>query len=67
MEAKKAAAFRRGIVVLIVLAILTAVEYYVSLSQASMVVMFLIALLKAAAILQYFMHVRKLWSEEGEH
>jgi len=67
MEAKKKAAFRLGIYVLIGLALLTGIEYYIAwVSPTALTILFVIALLKAAAIIQYFMHVTSLWSEE-EH
>ena len=66
MEAKKKALYRRGIIVLIVLAVLTAVEYYVAfLPTTATPALFVIAIIKAWVILQYFMHVSSLWSEEG--
>ncbi len=67
MEAKKQALYRRGFIVLIVLAVLTALEYYVALlPNTATPALFIIALVKAWAILQYFMHVYTLWSKE-EH
>ena len=65
---KKAAAYRVGIVVLIVLTILTAAEYIIAINMANAtVLLFIMALLKAAPILQVFMHVSSLWSEEEGH
>ena len=61
----KSTAYRRGVNVFVVLAVLTAVEYAVALSLHSTVLLFIIALLKAAAIVQYFMHVYRLWREES--
>jgi len=64
---KKSAAYRQGLYVLIVLAVLTAVEFWVSTSFESAVVwLILIALLKTALIAQFFMHIYRLWREE-EH
>ena len=65
---KKAAAYRVGIIVLLVLALLTAAEYAVAINMTNAtVILFIIALLKAAPILQVFMHVSSLWSEEEGH
>jgi hypothetical protein len=62
----KSVAFRRGMYVFLFLAVMTAVEYVVAISSFnSMVLLFIIALLKAAAIVQYFMHVYRLWREES--
>ncbi len=67
MEAKKKTLYRRGFIVLIALAVLTAIEYYVALLPNSATpALFVIAIIKAWAILQYFMHAYMLWSEE-EH
>jgi cytochrome c oxidase subunit 4 len=67
MEEKKKAAYRTGTVIFIVLAVLTAVEYVVGLYPNTSITLFIIALIKAVLIVQYFMHVSKLWSEEGHH
>jgi cytochrome c oxidase subunit IV len=64
MKEKKAAAFRQGFGVLVALAILTGVEYWISLTTGSVVFLFIIALAKAGLILNYFMHMAKLWGEE---
>jgi len=61
----KLAAYRRGIYVFLALAVLTAVEYVVAISINSVALLLIIALLKAAAIVQYFMHVYRLWREES--
>lgn len=66
MQEKKKTLYRRGVIVLIVLAVLTAIEYYVALlPTTATAALFIIALIKAWAILQYFMHISTLWSEEG--
>jgi cytochrome c oxidase subunit 4 len=67
MEEKKQAAYRIGVIIFIVLAVLTAVEYVVGLQPNTTVILFIIALIKAGLVVQYFMHVSKLWSEEGSH
>ena len=67
MQAKKKELYRRGVIVLIALAVLTVIEYYVAfLPTSATPALFIIAIIKAWAILQYFMHVYTLWSEE-EH
>jgi heme/copper-type cytochrome/quinol oxidase subunit 4 len=64
MKEKKAAAFRHGFGVLVALAILTAVEYWISVATGSVVFLFIVALVKAGLILNYFMHMARVWSEE---
>lgn len=63
--ARRSAAYRLGGLVLIGLAVLTGVEYAIGLFLPSLVLLFIMGLFKAGLILQYFMHVASLWSEEG--
>jgi len=57
----------RGVIVFAVLAVLTAIEYIIALSGVPAVVLILLAILKAGAVLYYFMHVSRLFSKsEGE-
>lgn len=66
MNEKKAAAYRLGLVTLVVLFVLTVVEYWIGVNVESRLVwMFIIALLKAGIIVQNFMHVYRMWNEEG--
>ena len=68
MEESKRKAYNAGILVLVVLAILTGIEYFIALSLPSAVILlFIVALLKAAPIMQVFMHMSSLWSEEEGH
>ena len=67
MNDKRAAAYRVSITVGLVLAILTVVEYFASIYTASTVVLMLLALFKAVAVLNYFMHVSRLWRQEEGH
>jgi len=66
-RARRRVAYRTSVIVAIVLAVLTGIEYFVALSTSSAIIMFLIALLKAYAVVVYFMHVARLWTPEGEH
>lgn len=67
MEEKKKAENRRNIIVLVVLAILTLAEFWIALNLESPAVpLLIVALLKAALIVQYFMHIYRLRREE-EH
>jgi cytochrome c oxidase subunit 4 len=61
----KANVYRRGAVVFIVLLLLTAVEFYVGVALNSIALLFIISLLKAALIVYFFMHIYRLWREEG--
>ena len=67
MNERRAAAYRLSATVALVLAVLTMVEYFAAVYLGSTVVLMLLALFKAVAVLQYFMHVSRLWSTEEEH
>ena len=65
LRARRSAAYRVGALVLLGLGVLTIVEFGVAVTWASAVILLLIALFKAGLIMNYFMHVSRLWSEEG--
>ena len=66
--ASRKAAYRRGVLVFIGLAVLTALEVWVaSAAGGSPVFLFIIVLAKAGLILQYYMNLGKLWGEEEAH
>jgi hypothetical protein len=65
MEQKKKSALQQGMTVLIGLAVLTAVEYSISLIEFSTIALFVVSLIKAGLIMNYFMQVSSLWSQEG--
>lgn len=65
MSEKRAAAYRLGLITLLILAVLTIAEFYVAVALESIVLLFIIALVKAAIIIQNFMHVTRLWREES--
>jgi cytochrome c oxidase subunit IV len=63
---KRAAAYRLGIITAVILAVFTALEYWVSVGlNGSAVWLFIIALIKAGVIVQNFMHIARLWREES--
>jgi caa(3)-type oxidase subunit IV len=64
MEDRKAAEYRQIFYVFLVLAVLTGIEFAVSITIANTVLLTLIALTKAALIVQFFMHVYRLWRQE---
>jgi len=63
----KAGIYRSGYVVAIILAILTIVEYYIAIHFNSFAIMMLLGLVKAYFVVNYFMHIKTLWSEEESH
>jgi heme/copper-type cytochrome/quinol oxidase subunit 4 len=66
-RARLSAAYRTGVMVLIWLGLLTALEFVANLIGVSTVTMFIIALVKAGIILQFFMHISSLWAEGSSH
>ena len=66
-RARLAAAYRSGVMVLIWLGLLTALEFVANLIGVSTVNMLIIALIKAGIILQFFMHISSLWLVRGNH
>ena len=58
---------RRGLRVIAALAILTAVEFWVAvaLDTGLFAILAVIAMIKAALIVEYFMHYSQLWHRTG--
>ena len=67
MNTKRAAAYRLSATVALVLAVLTGIEYFVSQDFPSTVLLLLLGLFKAVAVVNYFMHISRLWRQEGSH
>lgn len=65
LENRKAAAYRLGLITLIILAVLTVAEYFVAVYIQSLILLMIIALIKAAIIVNNFMHITRLWREES--
>jgi cytochrome c oxidase subunit 3 len=64
----KASALKQGILIGVYLAVLTALEYFIAISFMSVAVLTLVAVVKAALVAYYFMHIYKLNEEhEGGH
>lgn len=66
MTDAKAAAYRLGIITVLILAALTVVELVIAITLGSIVLLFIVALIKAVIIIQNFMHIARLWRGE-EH
>ncbi|MFO7661238.1 MAG: hypothetical protein R6X18_01465 [Chloroflexota bacterium] len=65
MSEKRAAAYRLGIITLLILVVLTIVEFMVGIMLESFILLFILSLVKAAIIVQNFMHITRLWREES--
>lgn len=60
--------FRRGLIVLIALLILEVLDYYTArLLNGPVTILFVLALINAALIAYYYMHITTLFSAEGDH
>lgn len=64
-QENKARAFRRGAITFVALTVLTIIEYFIGIQPTGFIVfLFIIALVKAALIVQVFMHIARLWRGE---
>ena len=64
-QKSRRAGFRRGDVVIVSLGVLTAIEFVLAVSwsgNGAAAVLFAMALVKAALIINYFMHFKQLWA-----
>ena len=66
LEQYKSARFKTGIIVLIILAVFTAIEFGVSQIGNWIAVLLAISLLKAFLVVRDYMHIGKLFSGEEE-
>jgi len=68
MPEKSKPAYKLGLIILIVLAVLTAIEFAISAAHIPWAwIFFLLALVKAWFVLQYYMHLPRLFkAEQGE-
>jgi len=63
---KKLNSLKRGIAVFLLLASLTVIEYFLGINQVPQILLWVIAIIKMALVLHYFMHFyRVLESDEG--
>lgn len=55
-----------GWIVFIILMVLTIAEFYIA-RTGSAVLLIIVAIAKAGLIMNYFMHIYRLWRSEEEH
>jgi cytochrome c oxidase subunit IV len=61
------AVYRQGLLVLAGLAVLTALEFWIATrGGGSTVFLFILILIKAGLIVQYYMHLDSVWGAEAE-
>lgn len=65
---KKGLALRRGVIIFLGLAILTTVEFILAKMSVPSVILWIIALSKAGLVINFFMHISRLFEpDEGGH
>ena len=63
----KSSALRQGILIFVYLAVLTALEYFVAITFKAVFILVVVAVIKAALVMYYYMHIYKLNAEsEGD-
>jgi len=67
MKTTRVSEVRRGVYVLIFLAILTGIEYYLGTHEVANIFLWAIALLKAGVVIQYYMHLMRVFRSGEEH
>jgi len=64
----KGAAYGQGLLIFVYLAVLTGLEFFIAVTFASVVLLIVIALIKAALVIYYYMHIHRLNAEHsGDH
>jgi len=66
-DSQKNAEFGRSIMVFVVLAVLTGLEYWLAVGTTLTSALIVVAILKASLVLQHFMHIARVFSEDGGH
>jgi hypothetical protein len=66
-QAKPKSELVQGIIILVVLGVLTGVEYLLATIGAPNIFLWAIAITKAAFILWFFMHIRRVIKPDGGH
>lgn len=68
LKAQQAQRVRTGIITIVILAVLTLVEYWISVSfTGTLIYLSVIALAKAGLIMNHFMHIAQIRYREGGH
>jgi len=67
MMEHKALELRRGVLVFVALAVLTAVEYAIAVFTGIYLLLAVTALGKAGLVVWYYMHIKRVFSTSGDH
>jgi heme/copper-type cytochrome/quinol oxidase subunit 4 len=62
----KSSALAQGVLVFVYLAVLTALEYFVAITFNAVPILVLVAIIKAALVMYYYMHIYKLNEDSDE-
>lgn len=63
----KTAAFRTSLMVAVALAVFTIGEYFLALAYSGAALLLLIGLVKAYFVVNFYMHISRLWTAEEGH
>lgn len=63
----KSAAFRTSLIVALGLALLTIGEYFLALVYSGAALLLLLGLVKAYLVVNFYMHISRLWTAEEGH
>jgi heme/copper-type cytochrome/quinol oxidase subunit 4 len=64
----KLSPLKRGIAVFVLLAILTAIEYFLGINKVPAILLWAVALIKMLLVLQFFMHINRVINpKKGDH
>jgi heme/copper-type cytochrome/quinol oxidase subunit 4 len=64
----KFSALKRGVIVFVILAVLTAIEYYLGINEVPSILLWAVALIKMLLVLQFFMHINRVINpDKGGH
>jgi heme/copper-type cytochrome/quinol oxidase subunit 4 len=63
---KNSSELSRGVKIFIALAVLTVIEYFLGVWEVAAILLWLVALIKAALVIWFFMHVFRLFGGESE-
>ncbi|MDO9085695.1 MAG: cytochrome C oxidase subunit IV family protein [Anaerolineaceae bacterium] len=64
----KLSALKKGVIVFLILAVLTAIEYYLGINEVPSILLWAVALIKMLLVLQFFMHINRVINpDKGGH
>ena len=62
----KSSAYGQGVLIFVYLAVLTALEYFVAVTFNAVSILVVVAVIKAALVMYYYMHIYKLNEDSGD-